>query len=358
MHAAPDMSAQGEGRKLTESIASMILDVRSGKKPSVGYDVARGLNTLRIACEDSKRAPAAGQNETWLDVGEIAEVLDTYPDAVRFLAKKGWIPHRDRDLQNRRRLIARSDDVDRFNRQYVFAGTMARKLGINPTNVAEKLMELGAFPVSGPSVDGALIYLFRREDAEKIDIGEIQALHRYKTKAGRRSTSGAAAPRQRNSTAMTVSEAATRLGIGVQKLLTLIGKGILKRIDALDRAVHVERRSVERLRKTLNCKDFVTVEEAARRMNQRASTFERLWIKRGVIRVRDLGLWRLVSLDDLEQLRKQIEGWVTAAEAGKIKSMHRSHFPNMERRNKIRSVRLGKKSGGIRLYRRADIDNV
>lgn len=101
---------------------------------------------------------------------------------------------------------------------------------------------------------------------------------------------------------------------------------------------------------------YISIEDAAKRLSLSSATLESRWIKRGALKVHDLGLWRRIDVNDLEALRTKLDGKVTAAEAGKMMSMHRSHLPNIERRGVIKSEKLGGKLG-VRLYKIEDIKN-
>lgn len=347
-----------EGRQQTTSLAGMVEGVMTGTRTAAGYDVVKGLTSLQLLVESPPEAKT-DEAEDWIDVIQISSLLGTYPDAVRFLVKKGHLPARDRDLQGRKKLIANRPAVEKFNQRFVFAGVLAKEFQMNPTNLAEKLMATGVNPVSGPRVDGALVYLFSRDEIKEVDFIKLQTLKNYETLAGRKPKpteggSGSKSSKTENSGAISASQAAVRLGIKPQKIRFLIRKGVLKEVELRQRAVYVTTRSVERLRKNLRRKDMVSVEDAAAQFNLAPKTFESLWVKRGAIKVHDWGYWRRISTRDLESLRSKVEGRVTASEAGRMMSIHRSHLPNMERRGEVKSVLVGKKLG-VRLYEREEL---
>lgn len=356
------MQAEGQAgkhtelRPLTVSTATMVRDILSGARQGAGYDIEHGLATLRLVTEPRKEVDI-GLGQDWLDVTQIAALLKTYPEAVRFVERKGWLPARHRDLQNRKRLIARRTDVEAFDSQYVFAGVLAKKLKVNPTNLAEKLMELGAQPVSGPSVDGALVYLFRREDVARIGKASISKLKTYKTRTGRPKDCTKLACSAEPVNGIPVADAARLLGIGVQQIPALIRKGILAKATSKKREVFLEKSSFDDLLRLLRRKDLISIEEAAARLNQQPATFDRLWVKRKIVKVHELVHWRLVPVRAQKKLAKTLEGKVTATEAGRRKSMHRSHLPNLERRGAVKSVMLGNEAR-IRLYDFSTIDEL
>ena len=167
---------------------------------------------------------------------------------------------------------------------------------------------------------------------------------------------GGRAQKQKMPDTVTASEAAGLLGINKQKIRTLIKGGMLKERALKKRQVYVSRESVENLLSMLNDPGMIAVKLAARQFNLSTKSFESLWVKRGVIAVRDIIFWRQVSIGDLENLRSKLKGKVTATEAGQMIAMHRSHFANLERRGMVSSEMLGAR-GGVKLYSVADVEN-
>ncbi|MHB1115583.1 TniQ family protein [Sideroxydans sp.] len=356
VHAVPGETMHSVGRAQTTSLASMVLEAMSGNRVSAGYDIEQGLTTLRLSPKKPNGEADSGTNGEWLDVHQVASLFKTYPDTVRFSARKGWMLSRDRDLTGRKRLIVSRTSAEEFNRKYVFGGVLAKQLAMNPKKLLKILMALDIQAVSGPWVDGTLISLFRREDVECLDSTLLKNMSENpKLIKGKRKAISAQVKATTSDTVPAV-EAAKILGIGVQQLQVLFKKSILRRSDTMDRAVMVDRVSLEKLHETLTRQDMITVAEAAARLDLLPNIFESRWVKRGAIRVFDLGWWRLVRLDDFEKLRGLLHGRVTAAEAGRMLGIHPSYFPAMERRGKVRGIKLGTKHGGVRLYKLNDVE--
>ena len=119
-----------EARGPTISLAAMAADVMSGARKSAGYDVLLGLHTLHLKkCHDISICDT--QLEDWIDVKKTAEILATYPEAVRFLCKKGWMANQ-RGANNR--LMVKKKEAEAFNGKYLIGGTFAAQIGENPTN--------------------------------------------------------------------------------------------------------------------------------------------------------------------------------------------------------------------------------
>lgn len=359
LHAVRGDAADSVGRAPTCSIASMAASVLSGECESAGYDVAEGLNTLRLTRQVHGKQLESDEMAEWLDTSQVAEKLGTYTEAVRFLRIKGWIAFRDRDLRGQKRCIASRQSVDQFSRAYVLGGEIASQLGINPTNLSEKLMALGVQPVAGPKIDGLLVYLFRRIDIEQIDLETLRHMEKYPTKTGRKRKSGECAGNggEGPMVEITADAAAAELEIRPCDVHTLIRQGFLERVSKVSREIYVSGKSVRSLKRQLHRKDFVSVEDAARRLSLSPGMLESRWIKSGVLHPLDLGLWRKIATSELEKLEVLLAEYVTAADAGRMLDMHRSHLPNLERRGIVTSKKIG--SGrGVRLYARADLNEL
>jgi hypothetical protein len=343
-----------ERRSLTCSLAAMVMEILAGKRVGAGYEMTDGLNTLKY--KKLPVAPVATDLETvWLGINQIADVLGTYPEAVRFLCKKGMLKSRDRDLKGRKRLIASRVEVDEFNLLYVLAGTFASQINENPTNLAEKLMALGLQAVSGPKIDGTLVYLFRRDDIEKVDIKALREMGRYATSAGRKAKQ--APTKIVKPHELSATEVANQLNIRVQDVHILIRKGVLECSDKQKRHIFVLAQSAHKLEQQINNADYISVKEAAYRLNQNPLSLQGLWADSGLMNILELGLWRKVSILEIEKLEQLLADYVTSTAAGRMLSMHRSHLPNLERRGLVHSIMVGTKRR-IRLYAKSDIANL
>jgi len=76
--------------------------------------------------------------------------------------------------------------VIEFNEAYAFSGTIAEQVDARLSDFSEKLMKSGAVPVSGPCIDGAITYAFKRTDIEQLDLYEVKALEDFYRVTGRK----------------------------------------------------------------------------------------------------------------------------------------------------------------------------
>lgn len=341
-------------RPNTRSLASVLVDVMQGGSISVGYVVSIGLTTIRLKPAAEDEHDDVGIKSSWLGLRQIATILETYPEAARKLMKFGWIPHRSRDLAGAKRLIAHRDDVEHFNQHYMLVGTFAARINENPTNLAERLMALGLKPVTGPSVDGMLVYVFRRDELEQVDLSLVHDLTDYPTRTGRKlaTVKYEQLPAVRD---VDCENASTILGIRRVDIHKLIRAGVLVKSSEIHRNVHITLESLQRLQTELHRPDMITVSEAAKRLGMSMTVLESVWAAAGLVTVRKYVLWRHVLLRDIEHLETLLSGHITAADAGKMLDTHRAHLHNLERRGVVRSVVVGQ-GRPVKLYARAQIE--
>lgn len=347
-------ATQIKSRAPTCSLAEVISGILSGEYNSAGYDISTGLNSLRFYPNRVLDAQYDNSDADWLDITQISERIGSYPEAVRSLTKKGWIPCEIRLIRGIQRFVARNSYVEDFNQHYMLAGTFATRILENPRNIAEKLMTFGIAAVAGPKIDGTLVYLFKRADLEQVDIPALKALKDYPTNTGRPKKTAVA---QDDGQTLSAVAAAEILNVRVHDIHILIRKQFLKTADRLDRAIYVETQSLFDFKIELERQDMISVEDAAARFELSRRSFESLWIIPSVLKIQDLGLWRRVAIHDLEDLEQTLTKYATASEAGGILSMHRSHLPNLERRGAIQSIKVGAKRT-VRLYLRTDIEKL
>ncbi|RIY85020.1 hypothetical protein AXW92_19335 [Pseudomonas aeruginosa] len=77
----------------------------------------------------------------------------------------------------------------------------------------------------------------------------------------------------------------------------------------------------------------------------------------GIIEIKDLHLWRLISLKDVQKVISMRKNYITASEAGFLLGSHRSLMTNLEKAGKIKSE-LYQKKRKIKLYDMTDFNEL
>ena len=336
-------------RAVTRGVASVLRAMAEGREHGAGYDLSAGLSSLRSVHAVPLDPEPNSTDE--VDVEKAARILGTYPDVVRFLARAGWLEHRDRDSSNRKRLVTTQGVVEHLARKYVFAGEVAKRANTGVTSTAERLMALGVPAVAGPKIDGSLVYMFERDLVDRIDLAALRTLKGYPTATGRKPAGNAT---KRKGLEMPLAEAAELLGVSVQTAKRLVVDHHLREARGLSRSVLVTRRSVQRFKKALDDPELVPTEVAAAILGVGNRALEVTYIQSGLLSVVDLTVSRRIHRADIARLQEMRANYVTAEEAGKMFGSHRSHLPTLEKRGEINSMTFGK-TRSVKFYALADI---
>lgn len=167
-------------------------------------------------------------------IPDAAEKLKCLTDALRRVIKAGLLKApRVRCPDGHHRQIVPIKELERFDACYVFSATLAKEVGDEPRRFAEKLMDEGVKPASGPGIDGGLMYVFRRNDLENIDIQVVARKTAYNKRCGRK-TKKNTEELHREFVAqglLTAAEAARLLGASVQQVSRLATQGYLAEFD-------------------------------------------------------------------------------------------------------------------------------
>lgn len=320
-------------RPSSQSLADLIIDIQRSKVESAGFDLAGGLNSLRII--DSHVVDMT--EESHLDVFQASLILDVHPEVVRSLVKRKWLVGFNQFFSGGRKICFLPDEIKRFNETFVTAGALARSTGLNVTNFSEKLEYLGIKPVAGPRLDGALVYLYRRADIVGVDLFALKGIKGYATKTGRRASGVAVA----TIPGISIADAAKRLHISVQQTVVLLRRGILSEELTTRREKRVTEKSLENLLKLISSPYFIPLTEAVACSGYSERQFQVYFINTELVCVTDLYIWRLIHKESLEVVHHIRKAFFTAFEAGVALRTHRSYLPFLERKGLISSQSIG-----------------
>lgn len=335
------------------SLAEGISDIMAGKIVSGGFDLASGLESLTVI--DTAMKPSNNQ-KNYVTIADLSKRCNVHTENIRFAIKAGVIPAKKRVTRGKSINTIDVSDAEAFLKGYVFAGSLARRVGANVTNFAEKLMSSGIRPVSGPKIDGGLTYIFLRRDIEALDLDAVAALKNYPTKTGRKPLGHA---RQVIEDTISLADAAKILELTVLRTNGLIQKGLLEADEYVGRAIHIKRDSVDRLKSMLDDQNFINIIEAAKIVGETRSAFEHHWVHTHLVTLIDLGVRQVLSRKHLKKVQRYKRTFITADEAGKLIGSHRSLLPNWERRGLIAPEKILKSTSlAVKLYRRIDFDNL
>jgi hypothetical protein len=163
-------------------IHTFIKDILSGWiRPRSEWPDETGFRRLRFSQRDvaqyQKKKLACEREHGYIIVAKTA-TLGFRPSALYFLARKGLIRTKSVTRKGAKVRIITREAVLGFQSKYFTARALARETGTSIEFVVPALISYGVRPVSGISVDGGPLYIFKREDIEKFRLKDIKALPR------------------------------------------------------------------------------------------------------------------------------------------------------------------------------------
>jgi len=156
----------------------LLLDIDGQHTRVISFNPADGLPSLALC----KNLTTIGENNNLLSIRKAAEFLEIYPDAVYRLIKAKLLTAK---ALAKRQACIEIKDLAEFRGKYVFTHEISRQLMCNPTNLADRIISIGIFPIHGPAIDGGVTYAFRRQDITDDVLQKIKFAENYQSRAGR-----------------------------------------------------------------------------------------------------------------------------------------------------------------------------
>jgi DNA-binding transcriptional MerR regulator len=353
--------ALGDGDQFrTRAYAEELVEIFAGRRQVVKFDIESGLPSLKTiaspeacAANDSTSGP---RPTDLLTLEETAERLGTYADAIRRIEKAGHLTrHVSANAQGRQPLTFTSEEVQRFDRVYIFVGNLATQLSTGATSLSDRLAAVGVSPISGPRIDGALVNVFRRADLLDVDLQKVKALKNYPTRTGRKV---AGVVRYDKKRWLTSTEAAELLGITVQQIAALQRSELLVSDTPPDREAdnrdYFLRTDVEKTRCELDA--MIDIDTAAAQAGLTRREFVVRFIESGFVQCVSVWKKQRIKLADLQRIKENLGRYLSAAQAGEILGTHSRYLLNAERAGRIQRVPEHECGmNGAALFRREDV---
>lgn len=181
-NAIPTDDKTGLSNILIFPLYEVVKDVRAGKM-SIFVSEGKTLSDLMVCFNETRRGVRRRRKPSdTMTSDEAAELIGTYHAVVADLVERGILnaPRKS----GRQRLLIDMKSVNAFHKKFILVGALAKQYGVNNTNLAEKLANLGI----SPAPFDALVTIYRRIDLEGINLDDIKALASYTTLTGRKST--------------------------------------------------------------------------------------------------------------------------------------------------------------------------
>ena len=272
----------------------------------------------------------------FMSVTEAAELLGIYPDAIRRVIKAGLLSfQKGKGTQ----ILLQASDVERFRKRYVFVKELAEKWNANSTNLAERLMAVGLVPISGPTIDRGLVYLFNRKEITAQVKQSVMSLDGYQTRAGRKKGN---AQELKLSGFLTAQQVADSLKVSIQVVARLVADGHLKESrpddDSSNRRYISKADFDEYVSRYRDNDQFISTGLAAKRLKLSIHSFRKRFIVRGATQEVSDGLSSYVSVTDLTRIETELGQLISATDAAKLLGAPRYYLNNMVKTGRIKPV--------------------
>ncbi len=278
-----------------------------------------------------------------INLRNAANLIGCSYNYLQPLAKKGFI-QTERGKYNAYYMKRKS--VYEFKRKYFFISQITLKYQLNHTNLAEKLMHLGCKPVSGPTIDGTLVYLFKREDLKLIKKNDLKNLKHYNTNTGRRKD-GTEDPIRNN---VLISKVSKELGISNQKVLSLIKTNILKPSPQNRYRKYVTEKSYQDLVSILNDEKLIDLKKVFVSLNTDSTYFLDHWVNTRFVKLIDVKLKKFISKKDLNKIKRFQAKFATSKEVSAILNVKRSTCNNLIRLGHLKPDKTLKSTKHKKIY--------
>ncbi len=162
--------------KLSLDVGAFIKLVLDGKIIPAERGARTGLSGLLFDSDDLRRFSqdeAVKKRGDRLTLREVAKLLTTKHEEVVLLTKRKLLFAEEAAEGRGGTWAITQSEFDRFTSEYMNVGQIAEIFCTSSKGISKRLIGSGVEPVSGPTVDGGLIYFFRRGDIEALDLAAI-----------------------------------------------------------------------------------------------------------------------------------------------------------------------------------------
>lgn len=313
-------------------IDTFIKDILSGLiRPSAEWPDEIGFRRLRFSQRDVaqyQKKKLTYEPKQRFTIAANPAALEFRARALYFLASKGLIGTKSGTKKGVKVKIITREALLVFQSNYVTARAVARETGTSIEFVVPALISRGVRPVSGISVDGGPLYIFKREDIEKFRLKDIKALPRK----GRK---------YRLSHPVDSAEAAKILSLRKRDILTLVANDVLRPYrDSFrsDGEYRFNPTYVEGFKDQFGIlTDLVSTRAAARLLNVGLPAFTSSWIKTGYLKyqVSKNGKKQFLSRHDVENLSSFLKAVVNEKDASRLLGVTTNYVQKLAERKLI-----------------------
>jgi len=305
-------------------IHTLIDDILSGVVvPRCRYIKKPTLNDLYFSRDDIKRYIRTKLDEQSTEPIRLAEGTTEHlfkSSTLYFLAQKGFIKTERSSVQGVQCHVITAKAILAFKSHYVGADELLREIRTSGASLVRALKYRKVFPVSGRSVDGGPLYIYKREDV----------LHLKLKKKG--------------SHIVDSREAAEILSVKKKAVVQLVKNGVLiPYAEPPERAgeYHFNRSLIERfVGRFTDLTNLISSAVAAKILQVNPSSIYCRWIKTGYLKYqisRDRKK-RFLVRSEVEHIASFMNSIVTRPEAAIMLGVSREYIKTILRRERLKPI--------------------
>lgn len=288
-----------------------------------------------------------------IQLKDVAKILEINYDIARKLAKSGWFNLKNTYEKPQTLKKYSKEKVNKFKNNYMLVSPLATQLKVSPTNLVEKLGALGITPTNGPHIDSTAINIFLKTDVQDIKPDDLSIIKSYTTRSGRQKNDLKNV--SQSTDYYSLNDAASILKISSNKVAVLVHRGVLVKDENNPLSVQIQESSLLNLKHKLLSEEYISYLDVAKQLNCPINWMKKYWCDTGFLNVEDLVYWKLIDKNELAEVLKLKEEYITGAEASYLLGMRHSHITNLQKQGIIKPYYFGKTDKKIRLFNKKEV---
>lgn len=312
--------------------------------------ISKGLTGIKLIKRPIKNY--LNDDYSYLSLKETAHLCNVQYENIRFAVACGALVRVDSKKTKGTKIFVEKKVANEFNKLYIFSGTLALQYKCNPRTLSEKLISIGIKPFSGPKVDGGLIYLFKREDVNHLNLRKIDAIRNYPTNTGQKKKHNTS----NEDNSIPYATAARTLNVSVQKIKSLVSRGVLIENKDINRRKSLTHESFNKIFDIVNDRKSKKLKDVANELDQTEREFTLRYVNTNLIERIETSSGYYLTEKEYKKAKAFNKKYVTSKEGGKLIGANSSYLTNLKRIKKIKTAKqIGHDHRKISFFSRKEV---
>jgi hypothetical protein len=284
---------------------------------------------------------------------EAARILGTTETIVWGLVKAKHLKTSFKMVDGHKRNTFEKASIEHFKRNYMLSRVIADRFDVARQSISQRLRTLKIYPISGPSINGAITNVFKISDLSHLTKPKVHAAKICSVKS-----IGLARTKIDEKDYFTMKSAAKYLDIGMRAVTKLTQGGVLNRVDLPHRNVLIERKSVYKLIKKINDPKYFRLQDIRDKSALSPTVFWHYFINTGIVKIVQLFSWQLVHERCVRKLDALLLQYVTETEGNKMLGKGSGTLTSLRKTGEVEFKKFPGRSRDVYLYSIESIENL